>query len=140
MNGQPDAEDSALANEISRVFRTESGRILASLIALTRDFDLAEDALQDALVVALDRWPRDGMPNNPAAWLTTTARRKAIDRLRRDKTLGEKRDQLRAQLERDSVVDELEGDGNGIPDHRLRRIFTCCHPAIAPEAQIALTL
>ena len=141
MSAQPDAATSGLSLEISRVFRAESGRILASLIALTRDFDLAEDALQDALVVALDRWPRDGMPDSPAAWLTTTARRKAIDRLRRDTTLNAKRHLLHAELERDDVDDGgLEDTMDGIPDHRLRLIFTCCHPAIAPDAQIALTL
>jgi RNA polymerase sigma-70 factor (ECF subfamily) len=123
------------------VFREESGRILASLIRVCRDFDLAEEALQEALAVALDRWPREGPPSNPAAWITTTARRKAIDRLRRDRTFAEKRE----QLEGDPTLAVLAGEAEPAPmtdlqDDRLRLIFTCCHPALAPEAQIALTL
>ncbi len=140
------------ADEISRVFREESGRILAALIATCHDFDLAEDALQDALVVALDRWPRDGVPHNPGAWLTTAARRKAIDRLRRNATLNQKEQVLKAQLERELTESlmqpadpELGPDTEDdlvptVPDERLRLIFTCCHPALAPEAQLALTL
>src|SRR3989442_10456667 len=82
---------------VERTFREESGRILATLIRACGDFDLAEDAMQDAFAIALDRWPRDGVPSNPAAWITTTARRKAIDRLRRDRMLTEKRTQLEAE-------------------------------------------
>lgn len=120
--------------------REEWGQILAALIASFRDFELAEDALQDAIVTALDRWPRDGVPDNPAAWLTTVARRKAIDRLRRSRLDREKR----ALLPRSSTVEvdalaTIDEDG-AIPDERLRLIFTCCRPALASEAQVALTL
>lgn len=126
---------------VERVFREESGRILASLIRAIGDFDLAEEALQEALIVALDRWPRDGVPSNPAAWITTTARRKAIDRIRRDRTLAPKRDQLEA----DAALNALSGDAGttemtDVHDDRLRLIFTCCHPALARDAQVALTL
>lgn len=126
---------------IERIFREESARILATLIRSCRDFDLAEEAMQDAFAVALDRWPRDGVPANPGAWITTTARRKAIDRLRRDRTLAEKR----TQLEADAAVDALTRDEEApemteLQDDRLRLIFTCCHPSLAAEAQIALTL
>lgn len=126
---------------IERVFREESGRILASLIRAVGDFDLAEEAMQEAFVVALDRWPGDGVPSNPAAWITTTARRKAIDRIRRNRTLAAKR----AQLEADSALKALAGETGpsemtDLRDDRLRLIFTCCHPALARDAQIALTL
>jgi RNA polymerase sigma-70 factor, ECF subfamily len=103
------------------------------------DFDLAEEAVQDAFAVALERWPRHGVPDNPGAWITVTARNRAIDRLRRDQRFAEKRMAL-AQLE---TVRALPGEtviATDIPDDRLRLIFTCCHPALAPEAQVALTL
>jgi RNA polymerase sigma-70 factor, ECF subfamily len=126
---------------IERVFRQESGRILATLIRACRDFDLAEEAMQEAFVIAFERWPRDGMPTNPGAWITTTARRKAIDRLRRDQTFAQKR----YLLETDAALIALAGDTdttemNELRDDRLRLIFTCCHPALASEAQVALTL
>ena len=124
------------AEQIERIFREEHGRVLAALISRLEDFDLAEDALQDALVNALEHWQADGIPENPGAWLTTVARRKAIDRLRR-----------RAALERRLPVldpllsyDEHEMDETQIPDDRLKLMFTCCHPSLALEAQIALTL
>jgi RNA polymerase sigma-70 factor, ECF subfamily len=125
--------------EIERVFREESGRILASLIRLSGDFDLAEDALQDALAVALARWGEDGVPENPGAWITTAARHKAVDLLRRRKI-------------RDAPLSESSDPGEEPPpmldpradspleDDRLRLVFTCCHPALNREAQIALTL
>lgn len=112
---------------------------MATLIRVCGDFDLAEDALQDSVAVALDAWPREGVPHNPGAWLTTTARRKAIDRLRRDRNLGGKL----AQIESDPALSAMEeGDTQvtELTDDRLRLIFTCCHPALAPEAQVALTL
>src|SRR5512146_2002304 len=122
------------ASLIEATFREEHGRILAALISQLGDFTLAEDALQDALVNALERWPIDGLPRNPGAWLMTVARRRAIDRLRRAAT-----------LERKTVIpdalteDEPDMDGS-LPDERLKLMFTCCHPALAPEAQVALTL
>jgi RNA polymerase sigma-70 factor, ECF subfamily len=103
------------------------------------DFDLAEEAVQDAFAVALERWPRDGVPDNPGAWITTTARNRAIDRLRRDRRLAEKREAL-ARLEALRAKPEAPVDDSTISDDRLRLIFTCCHPALSLEAQVALTL
>jgi len=109
--------------------------VLASLIGYFGDFDLAEDAAAEAFAIAAQRWPSDGVPDNPAAWLVTTARRRAIDRLRRDRVLAGKLRLLAAELEtRDSV------DATAVPDERLELIFMCCHPALAVEAQVALTL
>ncbi|HVQ23169.1 MAG TPA: sigma factor, partial [Candidatus Saccharimonadia bacterium] len=117
-------------------FRRESGRALAGLIRVLGDFDLAEDAVQDAFVAALEHWPRDGIPDNPGAWITTTARRRAIDRLRRARVLSEKQVILQAEADAEArqvqgrpTVDEIEAHGV-IPDDRLRLIFTCCHPAL----------
>ncbi len=124
---------------VERVFRQEYGRVLAILIASLGDFDLAEDALQETLLVALERWPADGPPDNPAAWMVTVARRKAFDRLRRDRTLAEKT-ALLAGLAPDPLDDPAAMDENPFPDERLRLIFTCCHPALAAEARVALTL
>ena len=112
---------------------------MANLINYLGDFDLAEDALQDALVVALERWPVDGVPETPVAWITTTARRKAIDRLRRQQTWQRKRKILQTEAElRRSQEPEMVVET--IPDERLKLIFMCCHPALAAEAQVALTL
>jgi RNA polymerase sigma-70 factor (ECF subfamily) len=125
---------------IEQTFRQESGRVLAGLISwLGGDFEMAEDGLQDALIVALERWPTDGIPRVPAAWITTTARRKIIDRLRRQRTLARKTEIL-AQEETRRLAGAKEEDVNPIPDERLALIFTCCHPALAEDAQIALTL
>jgi len=117
---------------------------VATLIRLTGDFDLAEEAVQDAFVIALERWPRDGLPANPGAWITTTARNRAIDRLRRAQRLVEKTPTIRRQAE---IAAELaavgptaEDDVSPIADDRLRLIFTCCHPALPLEARLALTL
>jgi RNA polymerase sigma-70 factor (ECF subfamily) len=109
--------------------------VLASLIGFLGDFDLAEEATQEAFAIAAERWPREGVPANPGAWLTVTARNRAIDRLRRERTLAEK---TRALEVKESVEDEL--DTSTIPDERLELIFTCCHPALATDAQVALTL
>ncbi len=128
---------------IEQVFREEAGRVLATLIGALGDFDLAEDALQEAFATALERWPADGRPRNPAAWLTTTAKHRAIDRLRRDKTLTQKKAILQAlsELEQGSQEETLmDATPNAIPDERLKLIFTCCHPALSLEAQVALTL
>jgi RNA polymerase sigma-70 factor (ECF subfamily) len=132
------------AAQIEAVFREEYGRILAALIARLGDFTLAEDALQDALVDALERWESGGVPRNPGAWLMTVAKRRAIDRLRRGQTLERKTDIL-TQERRAALLatladrNEPEMD-DSIPDERLKLMFTCCHPALALEAQVALTL
>jgi RNA polymerase sigma-70 factor (ECF subfamily) len=118
---------------LERVFREEHARVVATLIRDLRDIDLAEDALQDAFAAALEAWPSAGVPDNPGAWLTVTARRKAIDRLRRDRRRGELVEQLEHETE--EPVDETT-----IPDERLSLVFTCCHPALSPDAQVALTL
>ena len=126
---------------VDRLFREESGRAVATLIRILGDFDLAEEAVQDAFVIALDRWPSEGLPRNPGAWITRTARNRAIDIVRRRRRFAEKRavlEELEA-LVRASDDDEGE-DVSVIPDDRLRLIFTCCHPALANEAQVALTL
>ena len=120
---------------IEQAFRDEWGRVLASLIGFLGDFDLAEEATQEAFAIAAERWPRDGAPRNPGAWLTTTARNRAIDRLRRERTLLAK-----TRLLEVPEAMEREMDDTTIPDERLELIFTCCHPALALEAQVALTL
>jgi RNA polymerase sigma-70 factor (ECF subfamily) len=125
-----------LATDLDRLFRRESGQVLATLIGFLGDFDLAEDALQEATVAALERWPEDGVPDRPGAWLLTPARRKAIDRLRREARRGEK--QRAALLAIDDGIEDPEM--SAIVDDRLRLIFTCCHPALATDAQVALTL
>ena len=125
---------------ISETFAREADRILASLIGTVRDFELAEDALQDGLLVALERWPIDGIPRNPGAWMMATSRHKAIDRLRRETTLARKAAVLETLFELEEQRGEEEMDEASIPDERLKLIFTCCHPALALEAQVALTL
>ena len=127
---------------VDRVFREESGRAVATLIRVLGDFDLAEEAVQDAFARALEVWPARGVPRNPGAWITTTARNAAIDRIRRRRRLAEKTDELQRQADIHGSApepggEELETDGI---DDRLRLIFTCCHPALAPEARVALTL
>jgi RNA polymerase sigma-70 factor (ECF subfamily) len=124
---------------IDRVFRRENGRVLASLISTLGDFELAEDAFQDAVITALERWPLEGVPKNPGAWLTTVARRKAIDRLRRATNFSRKRAILQTLADLEAADDEAMDEG-GIPDERLKLMFTCCHPALALDSQVALTL
>jgi RNA polymerase sigma-70 factor (ECF subfamily) len=124
--------------EIAAVFRQESGRIVATLIRMTGDWDLAEECVQDAFARALERWPRDGVPHRPGAWLTTTARNLALDRLRRSAVEAAKLREA-AELREFSERDGESGD-SGISDDLLRLIFTCCHPALALEARVALTL
>jgi RNA polymerase sigma-70 factor, ECF subfamily len=128
-----------IATIIEQTFRRESGQILGGLISLLGDFDLAEDVLQETLISALEHWPVDGVPRNPAAWVTTVARRKAIDRLRRAKIWERKQDEFAWQI-RVTQPDDAMIDEQPFPDERLKLIFTCCHPALAQEAQIALTL
>jgi RNA polymerase sigma-70 factor (ECF subfamily) len=123
---------------VARAFREEWGRVVATLIRTTGDWDLAEECAQDAFTRALERWPRDGVPANPGAWLTTTARNRALDRLRRARTGEAKLREVVVLSSGDppGPVDE----GSGVADDRLRLVFTCCHPALAVEAQVALTL
>ena len=123
------------AAQVERVFREEWGRVLASLVGFLGDFELAEEAAQEAFAVAAERWPRDGTPRNPAAWLVATARNRAIDRIRRERTLALKTRQLDVP-----EATEMEFDDSPIPDERLELMFMCCHPALAAEAQVALTL
>ena len=126
---------------IEHTFRQEGGRVRATLISSLGDFELAEDVLQEAFIAALEHWPRDGIPANPAAWLLTTARRKAIDRLRRANVLARKETMLQslAELEQQSSV-LAPPEPESFPDDRLKLIFTCCHPALNLEARVALTL
>jgi RNA polymerase sigma-70 factor, ECF subfamily len=120
---------------LDQVFRDEWGRVLAAMIGFLGDFDVAEEAAQEAFAIAAERWPRDGIPANPRAWLVTTARNRAINRIRRDRTLAEKTRLLQvAEAAEDTV------DATTFPDERLELVFTCCHPALAIDAQVALTL
>ncbi|RNL63731.1 sigma-70 family RNA polymerase sigma factor [Nocardioides marmoriginsengisoli] len=129
------ALDPQFAEQISGIVRAEHGRVVATLIRRLGDIDLAEDAVAEALVTALERWPADGIPPNPGAWLTTTAGNKAIDRIRREG----KRD-LKHKEALDMIDDSLPEPTGPVADDRLRLIFICCHPALAPENRIALTL
>src|SRR5262249_36242188 len=124
------------------VFRQESGRIIASLIRVSGSFDRAEEAMQESFASALASWPLKGVPQNPGAWIMTTAHRKLIDAVRKDRSLREKHDSLRYETQTIATPVELELDNPimHFPDDRLRLIFTCCHPAINMEAQVALTL
>ena len=124
--------------DIESLYRDERPRALATLIRLLGDFGLAEDALQDAFAIALVEWPRAGAPRNPSSWLVSTARFKAIDRIRRDKRLAAHQDEIGSRIHPPAPASD-DADG-GLPDDVLRLIFTCCHPALAVEAQIALTL
>jgi RNA polymerase sigma-70 factor (ECF subfamily) len=121
--------------ELAQVFRDEWGRVLAALIGFLGDFDLAEEAAQEAFAIAAERWPREGTPASPGAWLVTTGRNRAIDRIRRDRTLAAK---TRLLDVKEAVEEEF--DAQTIPDERLELVFTCCHPALALDAQVALTL
>jgi RNA polymerase sigma-70 factor (ECF subfamily) len=120
---------------LEQVFRDEWGRVLAALIGFLGDFDLAEEAAQEAFAIAAERWPREGTPTNPRAWLVTTARNRAIDRIRRNRTLAARARLLDMPEAMEDAVDETT-----IPDERLELLFTCCHPALALDAQVALTL
>ena len=120
---------------LEKVFREEWGRVLAASIGFLGDFELAEEATQEAFAIAAERWPRDGTPDNPRAWLVTTARNRAVDRIRRDRTLEAKTRLLDVP---EAVEDDI--DETTIPDERLELVFTCCHPALALDAQVALTL
>ena len=129
---------------VDRLFRDEQGRAIATLIRVLGDFDLAEEAVQEAFIAALETWPARGVPDNPGAWITTTARNRAIDRLRRRKRLSEKIETLAqeaaTEAELRAIDPEPAEDAMHIADDRLRLIFTCCHPALALDARVALTL
>ena len=125
--------------DLERLYREERGRALATLIRLLGDFDLAEDMLQEAFATALEQWPRQGVPASPRAWLISTARHKALDRRRRSRIFAAKRSEI-AYLSPSAAGPEEDVDEDAVPDDRLRLIFTCCHPALALEAQVALTL
>ena len=124
-----------VVSTLEEIFREEWGRVLATLVGVLGDSDLAEEAAQEAFAMAADRWPRDGVPNNPRGWLMTTARNRATDRIRRERVLVTKF----GLLITDSPV-EVPMNNTAFPDERLELIFTCCHPALALEAQVALTL
>jgi RNA polymerase sigma-70 factor, ECF subfamily len=127
------------AGSVEAVFREERGRLLATLVGQFGDLDLAEEVASDAVAAALERWPVDGVPGRPGAWLLTTARRKAVDRLRRDKAYAARIAVLQAEADRNEPVVRPTEDED-VPDERLRLFFTCCHPALPSEAQVALTL
>jgi len=124
---------------IDRTVREEWGRVISALMSVCRDFDIAEDALQDAVVTALRVWPAQGVPDSPRGWLLRTAQRRAIDRFRRDANFAGKRAEYEALLRLDAAPLSDEAD-QPIPDERLTLIFTCCHPALSPDARVALTL
>ena len=126
---------------VESIFRRESGRIIATLIRLAGSFDLAEEAMQEAFASALASWPEKGIPDNPAAWVTTVAHNRLIDRLRRERMQQEKHDSLLYEMETYGRSADASSDNTAVyPDDRLRLIFTCCHPALNPDAQVALTL
>src|SRR5947207_12193081 len=127
---------------VESVFRQESGRIIATLIRLSGSFDRAEEAMQEALISALATWPQKGVPNNPGAWITAVAHRKLIDSVRRENTRTEKEDSIlyETELSQHRKHEPSDDVSMNYPDDRLRLIFTCCHPALNIEAQVALTL
>lgn len=131
-----------LIDSLDEIIRIEGGQVLATLIRLTGDIDTAEDALHDALVVAADSWRRDGVPDKPGGWLTTVARNKALDRLRREARRAPKEEEAFRMLTEGSVTGDALDDSGEIDnrDDRLRLLFTCCHPALSPESQVALAL
>jgi RNA polymerase sigma-70 factor (ECF subfamily) len=135
---EPDASRPA-QEAIDTVYRTESRRVLATLIRLLGDFDLAEEALHDAFIAAVEQWPAEGVPANPRAWLVSTGRFKAIDRIRRRARFDVSLEEIADRLDEAADPAGFE-DHEGVEDDRLRLVFTCCHPALAPDAQVALTL
>jgi RNA polymerase sigma-70 factor, ECF subfamily len=138
----PASDQDAVNHDVEEAFREHRARVLAALVGGLRDFELAEDALQEAFALAVERWPRNGTPVTPAAWLYTVARNRAIDRLRRQRTAAQKLEQLGPPEEPGATepVDPLPDTLADVGDERLSLLFTCCHPALAPEARVALTL
>ena len=139
---QPRRRMDDIRSAVESVFRQESGRIIASLIRISGSFDRAEEAMQESFASALASWPEKGIPENPAAWIMTAAHRKLIDAVRREQTRREKQDSLQYQAAMAGAAGdaEFEAAAMDFPDDRLRLIFTCCHPALNAEAQVALTL
>ncbi len=133
------SEKQPIVQTIEHIYRQDAGRVLATLIGSLGDFELAQDALQEALIVALERWGQDGLPHNPAAWLVTTARRKAIDKIRRNNVFSRKQTLLQTLVETETY-EEITSCPETFPDERLKLIFTCCHSALGIETQVALTL
>src|SRR5215217_8489437 len=136
---EPEPNDDRLSETLDAIYRNESRRILATLIRLLGDFDLAEEALHDAFRAALEQWSRDGVPANPRAWLVSAGRFKAIDAIRRRKRF-DALDEHGEHADLGTVDTAAWADEESVDDDRLRLIFTCCHPALAPDAQVALTL
>src|ERR1700760_1452958 len=134
------ADVTAIRDAVDAAFREEWGRIVATLIRVTGDWDLAEECAQDAFAMALQRWPADGVPRRPGAWLTTAARNRAIDVLRRRTVGAAKLREVAALSMPESSGPSPETDHSGVPDDRLRLMFTCCHPALTLEARVALKL
>jgi RNA polymerase sigma-70 factor, ECF subfamily len=128
------------SDAIARVFREEYGRVVAGLVRLLGNIDLAEESVQEAFAVAIQRWPETGLPPNPGAWITVTARNRTLDRLRRESTRSNREQRATMTDEHHDPFDEVAFDEAEIGDDRLRLIFTCCHPSLAPDAQVALTL
>ena len=130
-----------MASAVERTFRQESGKAVATLVRLFGDIDLAEEAVQEAFLIAAERWPEQGVPPNPGGWIMTTARNKVLDRLRRESSRDQRQRQAVLLSEPDGGSDsDPDGQDDPVQDDRLRLVFTCCHPALAPEVQIALTL
>src|ERR1700722_1666949 len=136
----PECALEQVRESIESLYSVDSGRILATLIRLLGDFDLAEEAMHEAFAAALSLWPRSGVPGNPRPWLISTARFKAIDTLRRRARFDASQDELLRYLEAQSSSAERSNEEDSLEDDRLRLIFTCCHPALPPEGQVALTL
>jgi RNA polymerase sigma-70 factor (ECF subfamily) len=136
------ARAAPVADVVDRLYRADSRRVLATLIRLVGDFDLAEEVMQDAFAAALERWPHEGIPGNPRAWLVSVGRFKAVDQLRRRASFARKRDELAAVADMQSrmLATDAALDAQDVEDDRLRLVFTCCHPALTAEAQVALTL
>src|ERR1700735_5702371 len=141
MSGHSTERATAQIRELlDSLYRVDSGRIRATLIRMLGDFDLAEEAMHEAFAAALSRWPESGVPDNPRPWLISTARFKAIDTLRRRARFDASQDELARYLEAQSSSAEKSEEEDSLEDDRLRLIFTCCHPSLAPEARVALTL
>jgi RNA polymerase sigma-70 factor (ECF subfamily) len=137
--GSTGSDGADIGAVVDGVYRAESRRVLATLIRLLGDFDMAEEALHDAFTAAVEQWPREGVPRNPRAWLVSTGRFKAIDRIRRRSKFDVSLEDVAEQIEA-IPAPEIANEHSHVEDDRLRLIFTCCHPALAPDAQVALTL